>query len=411
MNRKEINNGYNFDTLSGNERKPTMNELFRWLFGAFVIAVICSIPLMIGRNIMRDKRPGRLAGDIVAALFMLVLYGCGASYIKVEGNNALPAYAMINEAFMFHAERNGGIENFHNAMQNVIKQPDKHYSILPHWKYMRYHDISAENALLTFSKNRGNKFPLSVEIKRPDAENFSNLIEQNDAKAGNLSCWNNNMRIGIDADHWDRHTRLYFSLGEFLLSLACSACWLFPLAAAAYKAKNKWAFAALHLAVLTLFGVYIYCHLETIPEWNPERCKVSTALAILTKPENQPKLQKLLQHPIALKENALIAAPMLCSGNFFNTRFLCWNLGNANFLYYSPTDLRESKLITSNAQVTRPAENFYLVSYPSFIKVCRNQIIQFIVIQTIAALLWLGMFIMALKHRRHGGEILENTVQ
>ena len=127
-------------------------------------------------------------------------------------------------------------------------------------------------------------------------------------------------------------------------------------------------------------------------------------------------LQKLLQHPTAVLENdreqTIIKAPILCSGNFFNAKFLCWDLGKSTYLYYSPTDLIEIRLLTARyAKIYSPKENFYLVSYPDFPRTSNRIWWQFVIIQTIAGSLWLGIFIMALKNRREEKETQEGTEQ
>ena len=97
------------------------------------------------------------------------------------------------------------------------------------------------------------------------------------------------------------------------------------------------------------------------------------------------------------------------SGKFFTANFLCWDLGKSNYLYYSPVDLVEARLLTKYAKIHRPRENFYLVSYPDFTRRSNNIWWQFVIIQTIAGLLWLGMFVMALKKRRQDKNPQEET--
>jgi hypothetical protein len=67
------------------------------------------------------------------------------------------------------------------------------------------------------------------------------------------------------------------------------------------------------------------------------------------------------------------------------------------------------KLLTGNAQIYQPQENFYLVSYPDFTRASNNIWYRFAAIQTIAGLLWLGMFVMALKKRRQDKNPQEKT--
>ena len=223
------------------------------------------------------------------------------------------------------------------------------------------------------------------------------------------------MRIGINENHWYRHFKQ--SLGTAresataLLWLFSSICWIFPLAATACKAHSKWLFYGLWMIVFALYIMNIHTWSQQTPALQYERCNPQTALAEISKPENQPTLSALLAHDTALLENdkskTIIDAPMLCSGKFFTAKFLCWDLGKSNYLYYSPVDLIKLKLLTGNAQIYQPQENFYLVSYPDFTRASNNIWYRFAAIQTIAGLLWLGMFVMALKKRREEKETEE----
>jgi hypothetical protein len=225
------------------------------------------------------------------------------------------------------------------------------------------------------------------------------------------------MRTGINEDHWNRNFKM--SLGAAkesfaaLLYLFCSICWIFPLAATACKAHSKWLFYGLWMIVFALYIMNIHTWSQQTPALQYERCNPQTALAEISKPENQPTLSALLAHDTALQENdrakTIIDAPMLCSGKFFTANFLCWDLGKSNFLYYSPVDLIKLKLLTANAQIYQPKENFYLVSYPDFTRRSNNIWWQFVIIQTIAGSLWLAMFVMALKKRRQDKNPQEKT--
>ena len=159
----------------------------------------------------------------------------------------------------------------------------------------------------------------------------------------------------------------------------------------------------------------IYTWSQQIPALQYERCDVQTALAEISKAENQPTLSALLAHDTALLENdkskTIIDAPMLCSGKFFTAKFLCWDLGKSNYLYYSPTDLVETKLLTNYAKIHRPKENFYLVSYPDFTSASNKIWWQFVIIQTLAGSLWASMFIFAVKKRRKEKEMQECAEQ
>jgi hypothetical protein len=226
------------------------------------------------------------------------------------------------------------------------------------------------------------------------------------------------MRIRIDKDDWYRYCDLkawglFDILLQYLMCLLFALCCIFPLAAAAYKAHNKWLFCGLWLVVLALYIMNFRAWSLNIPALQYERCNAQTALAEISKGENQATLSALLAHDTALLENdkskTIIDAPMLCSGKFFTANFLCWDLGKSNYLYYSPTDLVEARLLTKYAKIHRPRENFYLVSYPDFTRRSNNIWWQFVIIQTIAGALWLAMFVMALKKRRKEKEMQEET--
>ena len=383
------------------------------------LGIFC-IPFMIGWHIIKKKRP-RDAGDCVAAIVLLLIYLEISSFWMVMTNEDLPPYAVTNEGFMFHAEKNYGIENFYNLAQKNLQAYQKKSGYVnerPRWRYLSIHQFTDEQSILFyFYRFRGDRLPLSLEIKLPEKEHFSNVQERNEAKSEGLSFWNENMRTGINEDHWNRNFKMPLGAAResfaVLLCLFSSVCWIFPLAAAAYKAHNKWLFCGLWLVVLALYIMNIHTWSQQTPALQYERCNVQTALAEISKGENQPTLSKLLQHPTAVLENnkskTIIGAPMLCSGKFFTAKFLCWDLGKSTYLYYSPTDLVEARLLTKYAKIHRPKENFYLVSYPDFTRRSNNIWWQFVIIQTLAGSLWVAMFVMALKKRRQDKNPQEKT--
>ena len=390
------------------------------LMAIIVYLVIFGIPFLIGWNIIKKKRP-RDVGDLVAAIVLLLFYFPTSSFLMVTINEDLPPYAVTNEGFMFHAEKTYGIENFYNLAQKNLQAYQKKAGYVnerPLWRYFGFHQFTDEQSILFyFYRFRDDRLPLSVEIKLPEKEHFSNVQERNEAKSEGLSFWNENMRTGINEDHWNRNFKM--SLGAAkesfaaLLYLFCSICWIFPLAATAYKAHSKWLFYSLWVVVLALYIMNIHTWSQQTPALQYERCNPQTALAEISKAENQPTLSALLAHDTALLENdkskTIIDAPMLCSGKFFTAKFLCWDLGKSTYLYYSPVDLIKLKLLTANAQIYQPKENFYLVSYPDFTRTSNNIWYRFTAIQTIAGSLWLAMFIMALKKRRQDKNPQEET--
>ena len=193
----------------------------------------------------------------------------------------------------------------------------------------------------------------------------------------------------------------------------CSLTWLFPLAAMACKVQRRWLFGIMWGVVLALYLMNFFNWSKQTPALQYERCDVQTALAEIRKAENQSTLSALLAHDTALLENdkskTIIDAPLLCSGKFFTAKFLCWDLGKSNYLYYSPVDLIKLKLLTGNAQIYQPQEHFYLVSYPDFTRRSNNIWWQFVIIQTLAGSLWVAMFIFALKKRRQDKNPQEET--
>ena len=390
------------------------------LMAIIVYLVLFGTPFLIGWNIIKKKRP-RDVGELVAAIVLLLFYFPISSFLMVSINEDLPPYAVTNEGFMFHAEKTYGIEKFYNLAQKNLQAYQKkscYVNERPQWRYLGYYQFTDEQSILFyFYRSREDRLPLSLEIKLPDKEHFSNVQERNEAKQNGLSFWNKNMRIGINEDHWNRNFKILLGAAResfaVLLCLFCSICWIFPLAATAYKAHSKWLFYGLWMIVFALYIMNIHTWSQQTPALQYERCNVQTALAEISKAENQPTLSALLAHDTTLLENdkskTIIDAPMLCGGKFFTAKFLCWDLGKSNYLFYSPTDLLEAQLLTNYAKIHRPGENFYLVSYPDFTRRSNNIWWQFVIIQTIAGSLWLAMFVMALKKRRQDKNPQEET--
>ena len=390
------------------------------LMAIIVYLVIFGIPFLIGWNIIKKKRPHDV-GDLVAAIILLLFYFPTSSFLMVSINDDLPPYVVTNEGFMFHAEKTYGIEKFYNLAQKNLQAYQKKAGYVnerPLWRYFGVHQFTDEQSILFyFYRFRDDRLPLSVEIKLPEKEHFSNVQERNEAKSEGLSFWNENMRTGINEDHWNRNFKMSLGAAKesfaVLLYLFCSISWIFPLAATAYKAHSKWLFCGLWMIVFALYIMNIHTLSQQTPALQYERCNVQTALAEISKVENQSTLSALLAHDTALLENdkskTIIDAPMLCSGKFFTAKFLCWDLGKSNYLYYSPTDLIEAQLLTNYAKIHRPGENFYLVSYPDFTRASNNIWYRFAAFQTIAGSLWLAMFVIALKKRRQDKNPQEKT--
>ena len=381
------------------------------LMAIIVYLVIFGTPFLIGWNIIKKKRP-RDVGDLVAAIVLLLFYFPTSSFLMVTTNEDLPPYAITNEGFMFHAEKTYGLKNFYDYAQKNLQAYQKKSGYVnerPQWRYLGIHQFTDEQSILFyFYRFRDDRLPLSVEIKLPEKEHFSNVQERNEAKSEGLSFWNENMRTGIDAARWSVNFKRVpgeIDLFTALVWLFCAICWIFPFAATAYKAHSKWLFYGLWVVVPALYIMNIHTWSQQTPTLQYERCDVQTALAEISKAENQPTLSALLAHDTALLENDraknIIDAPMLCSGKFFTAKFLCWDLGKSNYLYYSPIDLIEARLLTKYAKIHRPKENFYLVSYPDFTSASNKIWWQFVIIQTLAGSLWVAMFVMAVKKRQN----------
>ena len=382
---------------------------------------IFGTPFLIGCNIIKKKRL-RDVGDLVAAIVLLLFYFPTSSFLMVTTNEDLPPYAITNEGFMFHAEKTYGLKNFYDYAQKNLQAYQKKAGYVnehPQWRYLGIHQFTDEQSILFyFYRFRDDRLPLSLEIKLPEKDHFSNVQEHNEAKSEGLSFWNENMRTGIDAARWSVNFKRVpgeIDLFTALVWLFCAICWIFPLAATAYKAHSKWLFYGLWVVVPALYIMNIHTWSQQISALQYERCDVQTALAEISKAENQLTLSALLAHDTALLENdkskTIIDVPMLCSGKFFTAKFLCWDLGKSNYLYYSPTDLIEARLLTNYAKIHRPRENFYLVSYPDFTSASNKIWWQFVIIQTLAGSLWVAMFVMAVKKRRQDKNSPEATAK
>ena len=197
------------------------------LMAIIVYLVIFGIPFLIGWNIIKKKRP-RDVGDLVAAIVLLLIYLGISSFLMVASNEDLPPYAVTNVGFMFHAEKTYGIEKFYNLAQKNLQayqSKDGYVSVserLP-WRYFGYYQFTDEQSILFyFYRSREDCLPLSVEIKLPAKEQFSNVQERNEAKQNGLSFWNKNMRIGINEDHWNRNFKM--PLGAARESFAVLLC-------------------------------------------------------------------------------------------------------------------------------------------------------------------------------------------
>ncbi|MBO7329939.1 MAG: hypothetical protein J6W00_14350 [Lentisphaeria bacterium] len=378
--------------------------------------VIWSTPFLVGWNILKKKRPHD-TGDCLVAIVLLVPYLFISGFLLMIGNDDMPGYAFINEAFIFHAEKNYGLKTVYDLCQKNIQEAGKekfYYKTIHQlpFKYC-YGYANKESADLAFGMTRGNEGALKIEIKAPD-KNFHRTRFENNSDFF-VGSWNDNSRFEVNNNVWRRKTQSSFDLMEFLICLFCALCWIFPLAAAAYKAHRRGLFYSLWCIVFALYVMNLLNFYQQTPVLQYEKCNPQTALAEIARSENLPALQKLLQHPTAVWESdkikTIIDAPLLCSGEFFNTEFLCWDLGKSNYLYYSPTDLVEARLLTKYAKIRQPKENFYLVSYPDFTRASNRIWWQFVIIQTIAGLLWLAMFIMALKKRRQDKNSPEATAK
>ena len=211
------------------------------------IAIFCT-PFLIGWNIIRKKRL-RDVGDLVAAIVLLLFYFPISSFLMVTTNEDLPPYAVTNEGFMFHAEKTYGLKNFYDYAQKNLQAYQKKAGYVNNptqWRYLGIHQFTDEQSILFyFYRFRDDRLPLSLEIKLPEKDYFSNVQEHNEAKSEGLSFWNENMRTGIDAARWSVNFKRVpgeIDLFTALVWLFCAICWICPCAATAYKAHSKWLF-------------------------------------------------------------------------------------------------------------------------------------------------------------------------
>ena len=313
---------------------------------------------------------------------------------------------------MFTAEKNFGLKKLYDGCQEQRADGKK----LPFKYCLVWQRLEEEITQLGFFITRSNYGALTINLKTPD-KNFQQSALDDVFERYCISLWNENCRVVSDKYTWKRRfdssLPFYKSIFGFTILLMCSLTWLFPLAAVACKVQRRWLFGIMWGAVLALYLMNFFNWSKQTPSLQYERCDAQTALAEISKGENQATLSALLAHDTALLENdkskTIIDAPMLCSGKFFTANFLCWDLGKSTYLYYSPVDLIKLKLLTGNAQIYQPQENFYLVSYPDFTRASNNIWYRFAAIQTIAGSLWVAMFVLALKKRRQNKNPQEET--
>ena len=380
-----------------------------YLIAIIVYLAIFGIPFLAGWWILRRKKSCHFF-IFAGAVFLSFIYFSSASVLQMMHNDDMPDYIHINEAFMFTAEKNFGLKKLYDGCQAQLADG----KTLP-FKYCRVWQ-DEDSAKLGFFITRGNDGALTIDLKAPD-KNFQQSAWDDVFERYCLSVWNENCRVVSDKYTWERRfdstLPFYKRFFGFTILLMCSLTWLFPLAAVACKVQRRWLFGIMWGAVLALYLMNFFSWSHQTPSLQYERCNPQTALAEISKGENQSTLSALLAHDTALLENdkskTIIDAPMLCSGKFFTANFLCWDLGKSTYLYYSPVDLIKLELLTGNAQIYQPQENFYLVSYPDFTRASNNIWYRFTAIQTIAGSLWLAMFVMALKKRRQNKNPQEET--
>ena len=386
-----------------------MIELVSFLLVILVLIIIWGIPFLLGGWILLRKKPcGFLLFFI--ALFLSFFYFSGTSVLRMIHNDDMPGSIHINEAFMFDVEKNFGLKNWYDWCQKRIAESNQGEDIsgrLPSVPF-KYHFIvpDQDSMRILFFITRGNDGALSAEVKVPEQtfQRFNGYDEERFYK----SIWNRDFCVAIDRNTWgwriDDSLPFYKKTVAFFMVLMFSLTWIFPLAAVACKMRRRWFFVVMWCVVGVLFLMNLFNWSQQTPALQFERCDPRDAIAVLAQSANQAALTKLLSHPTALliddKSKTIIDAPLLCSGDFFSARFLCWDLGKENYLYYSPTDLLKSQLFAGNAQIHQPGDNFYLVSYPKFVRVSNNKWWEFAAVQTLAGLLWLVMFALGLKKRR-----------
>ena len=393
----------------------TLSEIFSFenICMYFYSGVILLTPFMIPYLLfMYERKPSGGVAGFAIAILLLLPYGYGDYAMKKLALKDLPPEYCISEAFMFHVEKTGGIKNFyaggqdyHTSKPGVGKKDI--YDIVRRWKYVLPGSSADGNFWFFFRKGRESAmFPLSVEIKMPgDAFESGENIDTKKARYS-FSRWNENLRVDIDRYGWSRHIKP--AVGKYTLSFMCdlaiATALIFVVAALAYKVRRNWLFFGMWGLVFALYVLNIYDTRRYVPGRQYVRCAPESAVAAVSAPEHRELLQKLLHSDTSAVEpdprRTVIAAPLLIGGDFFTVRFLCWDLGCSNYLYYSPADLVKAGIVTDVGKVARVGDNLLLVSYPDLAKSVNRLWMQFVLVQTTAGVLWILLFAWMLRQRR-----------
>ena len=376
----------------------------RWLSIAYVIFVML-VPFWIPYQLIVSGKKKCGVSAVMIALALFAIYGYIFHILSILRNDDLPPEYFANEAFMFHVERTVGLNDFYTgtqkAFRDIAAQP---------WKYFR-----TDGALVWFAKNRETPmFPLALEVKAPGG-NFDRSCVDENKECFTCSRWNENMRVEIDKSRLNRFIpdttdgvwSIWFKgkfWGNYLFYVFASMFWIFPVATLAYMVRRKWLFFPLWGCVFALYGFTIHYFDRQVPALQRELCAPDRAVAVLNAPENRARLQALWREKTRVVENdprrTIVNASVLCGGDFFPVRFLCWDLGNCRYLYYSPADLLHAGIVTDNARLVKMAADFYLASYPEVAAEINRVRLTFVFAQAVAGALWLLLFISALRRLR-----------
>ncbi|MBQ6352814.1 MAG: hypothetical protein IJJ28_06070 [Lentisphaeria bacterium] len=386
--------------------------LVRCLGGGYILLLFW-LPYYL---VMRGKKPCG-AGEVALAVVLFAGYGAYFYFNLVLGNRDLPPEYFVNEAFMFHVERSVGLKNFNDRSQAALRGiplPEvwtrRQSDFGRRWKYLR--DSSCDPGLMFWFVVGREKpmFPLVAEVKPPD-KNFGRDCVDEYPEGFCCSRWNDNIRVEVERSRWSQFfkpaARWRQVTGNVIGYLVSSLLWIFPVAALAYKVRGRWLFGCLWGLVLALYIFTIATLDRQVPAWQRTRCTPERAAAVLRAPGNREAVRQLLNGPTRVVENAasgaVIDAPLLCGGDFFPVRFLCWDLGHATYLYCSPADLSRAGIINGHVAPVKVADDLCFVRYPDISQAGNDLRLSFVIAETLAGAGWLALFAVSAVCRRRRG--------
>jgi|GEM_PF-3463680 len=337
---------------------------------------LLGLPFFAGIMMLRSKNPFGVQ-YILATVFGGVFCGMMLQLFGWEMVRFPPRYC-INEAFMFHLERNGGLKAFYDwsqARMNNRAGVKKQFPAFADGQFFCLYDDYKGNMWLRFTRWDFHEppHPLNLVCKLT-GEKFTCPINPGHYT---ISSWNGDMRVAIEKGNRSNRTEteaetetdapgIRLPLGV-LLGFAIGTAWLFPLATMACRSRSARRFYGLWLTVFALCALSVCYVVKNWPELQRVYCAPETAVAALNAPKSASALRELMRRPTMIVEadpaRTVINAPVLCGGDFFTVRFLCWDLGYLNYLYYCPENLAATKFFTDDAEVTVAAPCWWLVRY------------------------------------------------